>query len=243
VNATERTYLGTDHALEVDATVLAVQDGAFAVDRTCFFPGGGGQPADTGTVSLPDGARLAISGLRVDGERVIWHAVPPALATAQVGQHVHLAVDAARRLVLARYHTVLHVLNTIVLREHGGWITGAQIAADHARCDFKLDRLSPALCADLTVRVEAVLRADLPVSAASMPQAEFDARGDLLRTLEVRPPVVDGQVRIVAIGGFDAQACGGTHVQRTSQVGRFVIERSENKGRQNKRIYVRLEPP
>jgi len=239
---TIRLYLRDDHHLEAEAVVVAVRDGALALDQTCFYPGGGGQPADTGRIVLPGGESVPVTSVSADPAQVIWHAVAAA-DPALVGQRVSLAVDAARRSALARYHTVLHVLNTIALRDHGGWITGAQIAEDYARIDFKLEKLSPELCADLEAKVNAVLEADHPVSAHYLGEAEFRARGDLLRTLEVSPPVVDGRVRVVSVEGFDAQACGGTHVRRTGEIGRFTIFRTENKGRINKRLYVRLEGP
>lgn len=239
---TARLHLDSDHCYQAAATVVGVRADAVACDRTCFYPGGGGQPADSGVIRLGDGSELAVASVAVDADDVIWHvtaAPPPVVA----GEPVTLVIDRARRAALARYHTVLHVLNTIALRDHGGWITGAQIATDYARIDFKLEGFSPALCAALEQKVNAVLDADLAVTSHTLPEAEFHARGDLLRTLEVRPPVRDGRVRVVEIAGFDAQACGGTHVPSTRAVGRCTIFRTENKGRINKRLYVRLEAP
>jgi len=103
--------------------------------------------------------------------------------------------------------------------------------------------VSAAMCAELEAKVNAVLAADLALTSRYIPEAEFRGRDDLLRTLEAKPPVVDGRVRVVEIAGFDAQACGGTHVSRTSEVGRLSIVRTENKGKINKRLYVRLTPP
>jgi misacylated tRNA(Ala) deacylase len=134
------------------------------------------------------------------------------------------------------------VLNTIVLRDYGGWITGAQIATDYARIDFRLDRLSAQLSTELENKVNAVLQSDHAITAYNLTEEEFRARSDLMRTLEVRPPVIDGRVRVVEIAGFDAQACGGTHAHSTRELGRLSIFRTENKGRINKRLYVRLDP-
>jgi misacylated tRNA(Ala) deacylase len=150
-------------------------------------------------------------------------------------------LDQERRLALTRYHTVLHVLNTIALRDYGGWITGVQISADYSRIDFKLDSFSPALCAELERKVNAVLAENHALRSYYLPEEEFRRRDDLLRTLEAKPPVLDGRVRVVEIEGFDAQACGGTHVSNTSELGRLFIFRTENKGKINKRLYVRLE--
>lgn len=238
---TQRLYLEDDHCLTAEATVVAIGADGLAFDRTCFYPGGGGQPSDTGNATFANGDVLEIVSIRVDGDDVLWHVCGTAPSPQLVGQHAHLHVDRERRLALTRYHTVLHVLNTIALRDYGGWITGVQIGADYSRIDFKLENFSPALCAELEQKVNAVLAGDHALKAYYVSEEEFRRRDDLLRTLEVRPPVVGGRVRVVEIAGFDAQACGGTHVGRTADVGRFSIFRTENKGKINKRLYVRLD--
>jgi misacylated tRNA(Ala) deacylase len=239
---TTRLYLDDDHALQAAATVVAERDNALAFDRTCFYPGGGGQPHDLGTLSIDGEEPLEVTSVEADEQGILWHVTAAAPPTGMVGKRVALSVDAARRLALTRYHTVLHVLNTIALKDYDGWITGAQIGTDYSRIDFKLDGFSPALCQPLQEKVNAALREDHRVTSHYMPEDEFRRRDDLLRTLEVKPPVHRGQVRIVEIEGFDAQACGGTHVRSTGEVGALTIFRTENKGRINKRLYVRLEP-
>ena len=237
---TVRLYLEADHGFEAQARVVAVHDRAFAFDRTCFYPGGGGQPPDEGTAQIAGGPRLEILSAHADGDEVVWHVTPSRLAGDLVGRAASLAVNRARRLALTRAHTVLHVLNTIALRDYGGWITGVQIGVDQSRIDFKLDALSAALCAELEAKVNAVVAGARAVTAHYISEDEFRARDDLLRTLDARPPVSGGRVRVVEIAGFDAQACGGTHVTTTADVGRFSIVRTENKGKNNKRLYVRL---
>jgi len=205
--------------------VVEVSERALAFDRTCFYPGGGGQPADDGTVRIGDDEPLAIVSAHADADEVVWHVTQSSPPADLLGRPAKLIVNKARRLALTRYHTVLHVLNTIALRDYGGWITGVQIGVDQSRIDFKLDALSAALCAELEGKVNAVVARDHAVTAYYVSEEEFRARDDLRRTPE----------------GFDAQACGGTHVETTSQVGRFAIVRTENKGRINKRLYVRLD--
>jgi len=136
---------------------------------------------------------------------------------------------------------VLHVLNTIALRDYDAWITGVQIGTDYSRIDFKIEGFSAALCAELESKVNAVLQAAHALKSYDVPEEEFRQRRDLLRTLDAQPPVHRGRVRVVEIEGFDAQACGGTHVHSTTEVGKFSIFRTENKGRINKRLYVRLD--
>ncbi len=118
-----------------------------------------------------------------------------------------------------------------------------QIGEEYSRIDFKLENFSAALCRALEQKVNAVIAGDHMLKAYSLPEQEFRRRDDLLRTLEVKPPILHGQVRVVEIDGFDAQACGGTHVHTTAELGRFSIFRTENKGRINKRLYVRLDRP
>jgi misacylated tRNA(Ala) deacylase len=249
--ATARLYLEPRHGFEAAARVVAVSGGALAFDRTCFYPGGGGQPADDGTVRIGDAEPLEIVSAHADADEIVsahadadeivWHVTRSSLAADLVGRPAKLVVNKARRLALTRYHTVLHFLNTIALRDYGGWITGVQISVDQSRIDFKLDALSATLCAELESKVNAVLSRDHAVKAYFVSEEEFRTRDDLLRTLEAKPPVSNGRVRVVEIEGFDAQACGGTHVSTTAEVGRLAIVRTENKGRINKRLYIRLD--
>ena len=239
---TVRLYLRDESCFEVDAAVVAVRGNALAFDQTCFYPGGGGQPPDEGSVQINGDRVLAILSAHADPDEIIWHICksPPPLDI--LGQPARLILNKERRLALMRYHTALHVLNTVALKDYGGWITGVQIAADYSRIDFKVEGFSTAMCAEMEKKVNAVLEENHAVESYYLPEEEFRRREDLLRTLEAKPPVSRGQVRVVEIRGFDAQACGGTHVRTTSEVGRFSIFRTENKGKINKRLYVRLDP-
>ena len=239
--ATIRLYWEDDHCYETEARVLDDQGGALAFDRTCFYPGGGGQPSDTGTITLSTGQVLEVASARVGPDEVVWHVVSGPVPGDMVGQSARLSVNRERRVALARHHTVLHVLNTIALRDYAAWITGVQIGADYSRIDFKWEGYSPAVCGDLENKVNAVLRGNHSLKSYYIPEDEFQKREDLLRTLEVRPPVIAGRVRVVEIVGFDAQACGGTHAGTTGELGRFSIFRTENKGKINKRLYIRLD--
>ncbi|HMN31241.1 MAG TPA: alanyl-tRNA editing protein [Caldilineaceae bacterium] len=241
LTATRRLYWQDDYCFSAAATVLAIDGQRVLFDQTPFFPGGGGQPPDAGWFCLPGGESIPLASAQAGEDGLIWHASAAPLAASLAGQPVRLWLNGPRRLALMRYHTALHVLNTVTLRDYDGWITGVQMAEAYARIDFKLEGLSPARCADLATKVNTVLAADHPLRAYFLPEAEFRQRPDLLRTLEARPPVVDGQVRVVEITGFEQQPCGGTHVRSTAAVGHFAILRSENKGKINKRLYVRLE--
>ena len=239
--ATKRLYLDDDHCFETEASVVAVEGDRVAFDRTCFYPGGGGQPPDEGRATLQSGDVLEIVSAEMDADEIVWHTAKVATPSDILGRSARLTIDRARRLALTRYHTVLHILNTIALRDYGGWITGVQIATEYSRIDFKLEGLSAALVTELQEKVNTVLQGNYALKASYISEAEFSKRQDLLRTLDARPPVSQGRVRVVEIEGFDAQACGGTHVSTTSEVGRFSILRTENKGKINKRLYVRID--
>lgn len=230
---TTRLYL-IDDTLQVDATVTAVRDGMVCTDVSPFFAGGGGQPADQGWVN---GVRL--TALNRDADDCLWHTADCAVA---VGDTVTLQVDGLFRQTVSRYHTALHILNTLALTHYQAWLTGAAIALDYARIDIKVDVLEPTMIADLEVRMNAVIAANHAVRAWTIPAETFAQRPELIRTINVAPPAYHGQIRVVEIIGFDAQACGGTHVRTTQEIGACTIFKSENKGKQNKRLYVRFAP-
>jgi len=183
---------------------------------------------------------LEIGSVQADNDEIIWHVSKSSPPPHIVGQSAKLILNRDRRIALMRHHTSLLVLNTVALRDFGGWITGVQIGVDHSRIDFKIEGFSPALIAELEKRANAVLAENHSVAAYYLSEEDFRKREDLVRTLEAKPPVSGGRVRVVEIQGFEAQACGKTHVRNTSEVGRLSIFRTENKGKINKRLYVRL---
>lgn len=241
LGATRPIYLQDDHCFECQARLLALKEDALAFDQTCFYPGGGGQPSDQGSVHFASTARsLQISTASMDEQGVIWHFSPDPLPQLHAGQTAHLKLDIPRRQAVMRTHTVLHILNSIALRDHKAWITGVQIGMDQARIDFNFKDLTPEICRALEEKVNRVITAGHELKAYTLSEEQFRQRPDLLRTLDVQPPIHAGQVRVVAIEGFDAQACGGTHVHNTSGLGVFSILRTDNKGRNNKRLYIQL---
>jgi misacylated tRNA(Ala) deacylase len=239
----ERLYLSENYCFEADAIVTAINGNALGVNQTCFYPGGGGQPPDEGTLHFINGESLPVISVRSTEDGMIWHITPETLPVNLIGQSVHLKLDKSRRLTLMRYHTALHVLNTIALQDYNGWITGVQIGTEYSRIDFNLENFSATLCTELEKKVNNILQTNHALRSYNIPEDEFLTRKDLLRTLEARPPILNGQVRVVEIEGFDAQACGGTHVHNTLEVGNLSIFRLDNKGRINKRLYVRLAIP
>ncbi|HYR01967.1 MAG TPA: hypothetical protein VES58_01385, partial [Syntrophobacteria bacterium] len=129
--ATTRLYLEDDHCFAAEAIVVAARENALAFDRTCFYPGGGGQPSDEGSVRVGSGEVLEIVSVHADLNGILWHITKSPPPSTIFGQPATLMVNRERRLALMRYHTVLHILNTVALRDYGGWITGVQIGVDY----------------------------------------------------------------------------------------------------------------
>ncbi len=229
---TTRLYLDDPYLRRFDAEVTASRDGACALSRTAFYPGGGGQPADRGQLVVA-GEALPVDAVREDEAGELWHHVARELP---VGTAVRGELDWGWRHALMRAHALMHVVNTVARDRYGGVITGVQLGADRSRIDLKLDGFLRDQLPDLEKAVNEVLARGLAVTATTVPEDEFRRRPELVRTLDVKPPVVEGFVRVVEIAGFDAQACGGTHVHSTAEVGRARLVKFDNKGRDNKRF-------
>jgi misacylated tRNA(Ala) deacylase len=234
--ATRRLYWEDAYRAGFRATVEAVADGWCALSETTFYPGGGGQPADTGVLTA-GAAAAEVTAVRCSAG-LVWHRAALPLAA---GQAVGGRIDWPRRYQLMRYHTLLHLVNTVMLDAWGALITGADIGVAQARIDFAVEAPLREVTSAVEGRVNQIIAAALACSAAFVPEAELAANPRLVRTLRVAPPVEDGRVRTLEIAGFDVQACGGTHVHSTAELGRCRVTRVDNKGKHNKRVYVSLE--
>jgi misacylated tRNA(Ala) deacylase len=236
---TARLYLEDAYRQTFDAQVIAGADGWWALSRTAFHPGGGGQPHDRGVLGL-HGHALAVDHVREDEKGRIWHHVGGELP---VGETVHGAIDWPFRYALMRHHALMHIVNAVARRHFGGLITGVQIGPDRSRIDFNLADFGRDRIPEFESHVNAAIDCALPIASSEISEAEYRDRPDLVRTLNVRPPVAGGVVRVVTIAGFDAQACGGTHVHSTCEIGRARLARFDNKGKDNKRFYWEATPP
>ena len=232
----QRLYLDDPYLREFDAEVLECADGWCRLSRTAFYPGGGGQPHDRGALHVAGTAR-PVAEVREDEAGQVWHG--PALDLPP-GQPVHGVLDWPYRHALMRHHALMHVVNTVARDLFGAIITGVQLGPDGSRIDLKVEGFTRERIPELEAGVAAVIARDLPVTAALVTEEEFGRRPELVRTLNVRPPVIDGRVRVIEIAGFDAQACGGTHVHRTGEIGPARVVRFDNKGKDNKRFYWAL---
>ncbi len=235
---TVKLYLEDPYQREFDAEVVESAGGWCALSRTVFYPGGGGQPCDRGQLMVR-GDAVAISAIREDAAGRLWHQVGCDLAA---GEAVRGTIDWPFRYALMRHHGLMHVVNTVARRQFSGVITGVQIGPDRSRIDFKLAGFSREQIPDFEGRVNEVIERGLSLRSSIIGEDEYRRRPELVRTLNVLPPVVDGTVRIVEIEGFDAQACGGTHVHSTREIGRALVEKFDNKGKDNKRFYWHLTP-
>jgi len=204
------------------------------LDRTIFYPTGGGQPGDSGLIVPADGAPLTIA-TTVKGEAPgeIVHVPAPDQPLPAVGTPVTLRLDWGRRYRHMRMHSCMHLLSALLPYP----VTGGQIAADKGRLDFDMDGAAPDREA-LTEKLLALIAADDPVTTEWITDEELAARPELVKTMAVKPPTGTGRVRLVRIEGRDLQPCGGTHVRRTGEIGQVAVLKIESKGRQNRRVSV-----
>jgi misacylated tRNA(Ala) deacylase len=249
-SVTERLYATDAYAFEVAATVVDTdpEEGRVLLDRTVFYPGGGGQPADRGVLLVGDDpAAAATAGDRVEvvgvGEdaRGVWHQVEGGLPA--VGARVHGSLDVDRRVRLMRTHTAMHALCGVVWERYRSPVTGGNMEPGLGRLDFELPDWDPEDRPALEARLREELAAARPVEVAFLPRAEADADPSLIRTkVSLLPPELE-VVRVIDIVGLDRQADGGTHVRSTAEVGEVRITKVESKGRGFRRIRVALEEP
>jgi misacylated tRNA(Ala) deacylase len=230
---TELLYLRDAYLTEFDATVIEVRDGAVALDRTAFYPTGGGQPHDTGTLG-----DAPVIDVRKDADGV-WHVLAEGAVVPAVGSAVHGQVDWARRHALMRTHTALHVLCGVIWNEWRVPVTGGNMEPLGARMDFEFDPLPDGFGPRVEQLVNDALAADHPIAVTFLPRSTAVEDADLIRTKVNMIPEAVSEIRVVDIVGLDKQADGGTHVHSTAEVGRIRVVKLENKGKGNKR--VRLE--
>ncbi|MDI7274345.1 MAG: alanyl-tRNA editing protein [Anaerolineae bacterium] len=235
---TELLYQTDSYLKEFEARVTAVEGQAVALDRTAFYPAGGGQPCDLGVLS--DGSQVwAVSQVRKAGDAV-WHVLdgePPAVGAQLTGR-----LDWERRYGLMRLHTALHILCGVIWRDYGALVTGGNMEPGRARMDFEFERMQADLVHEIDARINAEVTAARPVRVAILSREEAFRIPDLIRTKINLLPEAIRQVRTVEIVGLDLQADGGTHVANTSEVGHIRIVDYLSKGRINKRLIIALEP-
>ncbi len=216
-----------------DANVAGAGDGCVFFDRTVFYPLGGGQPGDTGTMRWDDGEARVIDTRYVDGD--IGHFVDDRADVPPEGTAVQLAINWDRRYRHMRMHTAMHLLGSILRYP----VTGGNIGARKSRLDFDMeDTVDKAAVGEALARLVAE---DHAVGCRWITEAELDANPELVRTMSVQPPRGKGSIRLLDIAGVDLQPCGGTHLRSTAEVGAVRVGKVEKKGRRNRRVNLHLD--
>ena len=204
------------------------------LDRTVFYPRGGGQPGDSGVLKLAGGGEIEITDCFKDrdtGEHI--HVAAEGAALPEIGAAVTAEIDWQRRHRMMRMHTALHLLCAVV----EGGVTGGSIGAEKGRLDFDL----PDTALDkehITAELNRLIEENHPVGAKWISDEDLAANPELVRTMSVKPPSGQGRVRVLEIEGVDLQPCGGTHVKATGEIGRVRVGKIENKGKHNRRVNV-----
>jgi misacylated tRNA(Ala) deacylase len=220
------------------ATVTALNErGGIMLDRTIFYPTGGGQPGDKGVMCLSDGREIALA-------TTVWNdavhteiAHIPAAETVlpNVGEIVNLELDWNSRYSHMRVHTALHLLSVALPYP----VTGGSISFNEGRLDFDIPEVNFDK-ESLSQKLQALIDQDLPLTERWITDEELDANPSLVKTMSVQPPRGAGIVRLIDIQGIDLQPCGGTHLKRTSEIGKIAITKIENKGKINRRVRLSL---
>jgi misacylated tRNA(Ala) deacylase len=231
---TEELFRIDSYLRECDATVIAVVDNAVTVDRTVFYPMGGGQPGDTGTMSWETGEATVVD-TRYGPDGGIVHLLEDDAALPGINDKVHLTLDWDRRYRHMRMHTAMHLLGSIL--QYG--VTGGNISEQKSRLDFDMEDTVDKEA--VSAALQELVAANHPVSFRWISDAELDANPELGRTMSVQPPRGKGKVRLLEIEGVDLQPCGGTHLKSTAEVGQVRIGKVEKKGKRNRRVNIHLD--
>ena len=239
---TEALYLENPYLELAEATVTAVgTDGGLYVDRSIFYPQGGGQPGDRGSIEWGTGFRTNIKNAVYSPDRSSIVLIPDeGQELPQFGQTIIQHVDWARRHALMRMHTAMHLLSVVLPYP----VTGGQVGTEEGRLDFDLPEGETVEKVSATSALNALIQADHAVSTEWITDDELAANPALVKTMKVKPPTGAGRVRLVRIGtDIDLQPCGGTHVKSTGEIGEMHIAKIESKGRINRRVRLRFGPP
>jgi misacylated tRNA(Ala) deacylase len=231
---TELLFRDDGYLRSCAARVMAADQRGIRLDRTVFYPMGGGQPGDIGVLRLASGQEIAIiDTVKGDGSDEVVHVPAPGSTFPDRGAELVAELDWERRYRLMRMHTCLHLLCSIL----PGAVTGGQVSDGRGRLDFDV----PGSSLDkemLSGRLNALIDEAHPVGPRWITDAELAAQPELVRTMSVKPPSGMGQVRLIEISGIDLQPCGGTHIRSTSEIGPVAVTKIENKGKQNRRVIL-----
>lgn len=224
---------------EAEVVRVSEADHAAILNQTAFYPGGGGQPNDTGVLKM-EIVEMPVVKTRKSGDEVL-HYIEPTVALPDPGVRVIGSIDWDNRYKLMRTHTALHILCGVVFRDYGAQVTGGDMSPLEGRMDFEFETMHRELVQTIEAAVNVEVEKNLPVRTAILPREEAFQIPDLIRTKINLLPEGIQQVRVVEIVGLDLQADGGTHVKSAGEVGRIRVVDYKSKGKINKRIYISLE--
>jgi misacylated tRNA(Ala) deacylase len=234
--STELLFREDAYLQSATARVVGVHERGIELDRTIFYPLGGGQPGDRGVLVRESGERIAIADTRkgeVQGSVV--HIPAAGLVRPEPGEVVSLELDWDHRFSLMRLHTALHLLSCVVVAP----VSGGNIAPDRARLDFDID-MSLLDAERITRETNALIASGVATETVWISDEELDAQPQLVKTMSVQPPRGVGHVRLLKIPGIDLQPCGGTHVRNIAEIGGIRVTRIRNEGKRNKRVEIAL---
>jgi len=218
------------------AQVTGVNERGIELDRTVFYPLGGGQMGDTGFIIRPNGERIAVADTRRgEGPDRVVHIPAPGSAPPEVGETVTLEIDWPRRYALMRLHTALHVMSSVVVAP----VTGGNLSPEKGRLDFDID-MSLLDAKKIAHGTNELIARAIDTETVWITDAELDARPELVKTMSVQPPRGAGRVRLLKIPGIDLQPCGGTHVRNIAEIGAIEVLRIRSEGRRNRRVEIAL---
>ena len=235
---TDLLYLRDVDLRDFDAVVVGVNDDLVALDRTAFYPTGGGQPYDIGTLAGASVVNVRKGPSSDEAHSWVWHELDGSLPS--VGDTVHGVVDSSRRFDLMRTHTAMHILCGVIWNEWKVPVTGGNMDPLSGRMDFEFDPVPEGFAARIEELVNQEIAADRPVRVEFLPRDTALMDADLIRTKVSLIPESVQEIRVVDIVGLDRQADGGTHVHSTRDVGRVKVVKVENKGKGNKRVRIEI---
>ncbi len=235
--ATELLFRDDAYLRSATARVSSVDGDAVTLDRTIFYPLGGGQPGDTGFLIRDNGERIAVADTRKGAEPgTVAHRLAPGAGPHEPGESVGLELGWDRRYALMRLHTALHVMSCVVVAP----VTGGNIAPDKARLDFDID-LALLDAERIAAGANELIARGVATETDWITDEELDARPDLVKTMSVHPPRGAGRIRLLRIPDIDLQPCGGTHVANIAEIGGIRVLRIRNEGKRNKRVEIALK--
>ena len=233
---TEALFRADAYLREAEATILSSGPGGIVLDRTVFYPQGGGQSGDLGALIVHGGDKIAIVNTIYAADRkTILHAPAEGAALPAPGSRVVARLDWEKRYQRMRAHTALHLLSVVLpFPVTGGSVGDAEGRLDFDSGDAAVDR------ANVELRLNELIALDAKVGQRWISDEELEANAALVKTMMVKPPMGTGRVRLIEIEGLDLQPCGGTHVARTGEIGRASVTQIEKKGRLNRRVRIAL---